>query len=114
MHVRHGQTRADIILGDRHGAAARGEVSDMIEAAFQDAGFKVARNAPFAGAYIAQSYGRPFARRDVVQIEIDRSLYMDEARIIPLAEFASVQRRISQAIALITDWGRGQIQLAAE
>ncbi len=114
MHMRHGQRRADIVLGDRHGAAARGEVSDMIEAAFQSAGFKVARNAPFAGAYIAQSYGRPFARRDVVQIEIDRSLYMDEARIIPLAEFASVQRRISKAIGQITEWGRDQISVAAE
>ena len=114
MHMRHGQRRADIVLGDRHGAAARGEVSDMIEAAFQSAGFTVARNAPFAGAYIAQSYGRPFARRDVVQIEIDRSLYMDEARIIPLGEFASVQRRISRAIGQITAWGRDQIPLAAE
>lgn len=114
MHLRHGQARADIVLGDRHGAAARSEVSDMIEAAFQAAGFRVARNAPFAGAYIAQSYGRPSARRDVVQIEIDRSLYMDEARIVPLADFASVQRRISQAIAQITDWGRDQISLAAE
>lgn len=114
MHMRHGQSRADIVLGDRHGAAARGDVSDMIEAAFQRAGFTVARNAPFAGAYIAQSYGRPFARRDVVQIEIDRSLYMDEARIVPLADFACVQRRISQAIAQITEWGRDQIPLAAE
>lgn len=114
LHVRQGQPRADIILGDRHGAAARSEVSDMIEGAFQSVGFRVARNAPFAGAYIAQSYGRPFARRDVVQIEIDRSLYMDEARIIPLAEFASVQRRITGAIAQITDWGRDQISLAAE
>jgi N-formylglutamate deformylase len=114
MHVRHGQPRADIVLGDRHGAAARGEVSDMVEAAFQQAGFTVARNAPFAGAYIAQSYGRPFVRRDVVQIEIDRSLYMDEARIVPLADFAAVQRRISQAIGQITDWGRDQISLAAE
>lgn len=114
LYARHGQPRADIILGDRHGAAARSEVSDMIEAAFQSAGFKVARNAPFAGAYIAQSYGRPFVRRDVVQIEIDRSLYMDEALIAPLPEFASVQGRISMAIGQITDWGRDQISLAAE
>jgi N-formylglutamate amidohydrolase len=74
----------------------------------------VARNAPFAGAYIAQRYGRPVVRRDVVQIEIDRSLYMDEARITPLPEFAQVQRRISQAIEQITAWGRDQISLAAE
>lgn len=114
MHTRRGQPSADIILGDRHGAAARAAVSDMIEAAFVSAGFSVARNAPFAGAYIAQRYGRPVVRRDVVQIEIDRSLYMDEARITPLPEFAQVQQRISQAIGQITAWGRDQISLAAE
>lgn len=111
----HGrQDLADIVLGDRHGAAASGAVTDLVEAAFQTVGFRVARNAPFAGAFIAQSYGRPVSGRHVIQIEIDRSLYMDEARIIPLPEFAAVQRRISKAIGMITAWGRGQISLAAE
>ena len=111
----HGrQDLADIVLGDRHGAAASGAVTDLVEAAFQTVGFRVARNTPFAGAFIAQSYGRPVSQRHVIQIEVDRSLYMDEARIIPLPEFAAVQRRISQAIGMITAWGRGQISLAAE
>lgn len=114
MHQRLTNPKPEIVLGDRHGASARSDVTDMIEAAFQAAGFRVARNAPFAGAYIAQSYGRPSARRDVVQIEIDRSLYMDEARIVPLPEFAHIQRRLSQAMSQITTWGSDQMPLAAE
>jgi N-formylglutamate amidohydrolase len=108
------QGQPEIVLGDRHGAAASGTVTDLVEAAFQSLGFRVARNTPFAGAFIAQSYGRPVSGRHVIQIEVDRSLYMDEARIIPLPEFNLVQQRISQAIGLITAWGRGQISLAAE
>ena len=58
-HTRPGQPRPDVVLGDRFGAAAGREVMDRVEAAFAGAGLRVARNAPFAGAYIAQAYGRP-------------------------------------------------------
>jgi N-formylglutamate amidohydrolase len=87
----------------------------QIEQAFVSAGFKVARNAPFAGAYITQHYGRPSRRQHVVQVEIDRALYMDEAAIRPLPEFASVKRRLTRAIADIADIGRpASVPLAAE
>ena len=52
--------RPDIVLGDRFGAAASSDVVDRIEAAFERAGLRVARNAPFAGAYVTQdSYTGP-------------------------------------------------------
>ena len=57
--ARSAPKRPDIVLGDRFGAAASGEIVDHIEAAFAAAGLTVTRNAPFAGAYIAQAYGRP-------------------------------------------------------
>ena len=53
-------------------------------------GFAVARNAPFAGGYITQTYGRPGQGVQALQIEIDRALYMDEARIERLPDFAEV------------------------
>ena len=58
-----------------------------IETAFRRAGLRVSRNAPFAGAYTAQIYGRPSRGQHVVQIEIDRSLYMNEQMIRPNANF---------------------------
>jgi N-formylglutamate amidohydrolase len=112
-HVRPGGTRPDVVLGDRFGAAAGREVMDRVEAAFASAGLRVARNAPFAGAFIAQSYGRPTGRRHVVQVEIDRSLYLDEGRVEPLACFAQVQRLISGVIAEVVGIGR-RVPLAAE
>lgn len=112
-HVRPGVARPDVVLGDRFGAAAGREVMDRVEAAFASAGLKVARNAPFAGAFIAQSYGRPSGRRHVVQVEIDRGLYLDEARVEPLACFAQVQRMISGVIAEVVGIGR-RVPLAAE
>ena len=81
--------RPEIVLGDRFGAAAAADVVDRIEAAFGAAGLKVARNAPFAGAFVTQHYGRPAEDRHVVQVEIDRSLYMNEHAVRPNNNFAA-------------------------
>ncbi|MDD9921036.1 MAG: N-formylglutamate amidohydrolase [Boseongicola sp.] len=106
--------RPDIVLGDRFGAAAGADIVDRVEAAFVDAGLRVARNAPFAGAFVTQNYGRPAQDKHVVQIEIDRALYMNEQRIRPNGNFAAFTRLMSDIVADIADVGRREIALAAE
>jgi N-formylglutamate amidohydrolase len=113
-HARPGQPRPEVVLGDRFGAAAGREVVDRIEAAFAGAGLRVARNAPFAGAYIAQAYGRPSRNVHVVQVEIDRALYMDEVRVERRPDFAAFRDLIGQVVAEITGTPRRRLPLAAE
>jgi N-formylglutamate deformylase len=74
----------------------------------------VVRNTPFAGAFIAQSYGRPSAGRHVVQIEIDRALYMNESTIEPLPDFPQFTERMARVVQQIASIGRQEIPLAAE
>ncbi|WP_025050085.1 N-formylglutamate amidohydrolase [Sulfitobacter noctilucae] len=112
--VRSGMKRADIVLGDRFGAAASGDVVDRVEAAFAAAGFVVTRNAPFAGAYITQAYGRPARAQHAVQVEIDRSLYMNETLIRPNGDFEQVQKALRQVVAEVAQIGQGRVPLAAE
>lgn len=110
-----GRPRPHVVLGDRYGAAAAPRVMARIEAAFTAAGLRVARNTPFAGAYVTQTYGRPSRRQHAVQIEIDRSLYMDEARIEPHSGFEAFRARLSGVIAEIAAIGAvNSGQLAAE
>lgn len=106
--------RPDIVLGDRFGAAASTEIVDQVEAAFAAAGLVVARNTPFAGAYVTQAYGRPSRQQHAIQIEIDRSLYMDEARIAPNADFAAFRRLMQQVVADLARIGPSRMPLAAE
>lgn len=112
----HGsRPRPEVVLGDRFGAAASAEVVDRVQAAFAAEGFRVARNAPFAGAYIAQAYGRPNRGQHVVQVEIDRALYMDEAAIRPGPGFDGVRRALERVIArILGPEARGRLPLAAE
>ena len=113
-HSRPGFARPEVVLGDRFGAAAARDVMDQVEAAFRHAGLRVSRNAPFAGAYIAQTYGRPSRGFHVVQVEIDRALYMDEAQIVPSTNYAAFQALLSGVISEITQIGRRHLPLAAE
>ncbi len=112
--ARGGMKRPDVVLGDRFGAAASGDVVDRIEAAFAGAGFVVTRNTPFAGAYITQAYGRPSRGQHAVQVEIDRSLYMNEALIRPNGDFEAVRSALAQVVAEVAQIGQGKVPLAAE
>ena len=113
-HNRPGRALPDVVLGDRFGAAAAPWVMAAVEAAFEAQGFRTARNTPFAGAFIAQSYGRPSAGRHVVQVELDRSLYMDEAQVTPLPEFTDFAARMARVVASLATIGRQDMPLAAE
>jgi N-formylglutamate amidohydrolase len=114
--VRTGNNQTpQIVLGDRFGASCASDITDQVEAAFVAAGLRVARNQPFAGAYITQHYGRPSKGQHALQIEIDRALYMDEHTVTPSGNFAGFQRIMTQVMRDIVEIGRGQVQpLAAE
>jgi N-formylglutamate deformylase len=47
-------------------------------------------------------------------VEIDRSIYMDEGRVVQNADFKDVKSRLAAVIAEIAQIGQGQIPLAAE
>ena len=104
--ARSGARRPEVVIGDRFGASASAAVVDRIETAFLNAGLCVVRNAPFAGAYITQHYGRPSRRQHAVQIEIDRALYMDERTIKPRPDFEDFRKLIEAVIAEVTEIGR--------
>lgn len=112
--VSAGARRPDIVLGDRFGAAAAGRIVDRIEAAFEAEGLRVLRNAPFAGAYIAQAYGRPSSGQHVIQIEMDRALYMNEREIRPNGNFMGFRRLLGRVLAEIVAIGGAPRALAAE
>lgn len=108
-----GQT-PQVVLGDRFGAAASLEVTEAVEDVFVSAGLRVVRNAPFAGAYVTQHYGRPSRRQHVIQVEIDRALYMDEVTIRPSSDFASFKAVLDRLVAELCKLGRPAVPMAAE
>lgn len=79
-----------IVLGDRYGLSASPELVLLIETHFAAAGWRVVRNTPYAGGYTTAFHGAPDVCIHAVQIEIDRSLYVDTQRMTPTAGFTAV------------------------
>lgn len=95
----HGKSRADFVLGDRHGGSAAAAIIDAAAVELTRRGYSVARNDPYAGAYIARHYGDPAAGLHVLQIEINRALYLDERRIERRSGFADIAGAMDGLVA---------------
>lgn len=104
----------DIVLGDRFGAAAAREITHATQEAFESAGFLVARNAPFAGGYIIQRYGRPARSLHAIQIEIDRGLYLDQSKVAASVDFEAVKAQLTEVTRQLAMIVPGTAALAAE
>ena len=89
---------ADIVLGDGHGLTCSPRLMRAVEEMLVDQGFSVRRNDPYAGGYITRNYGRPRERVHALQLEICRSLYMDEARMERLGSFEAVRLRLTSMV----------------
>jgi N-formylglutamate amidohydrolase len=96
---REGERRIDFVLGDRFGAACAPAIPATVEASLRAAGYVVSRNAPYAGGHVASAYGRPIEGVHVLQIEINRALYLDERRIVRTDGFRALKRRLESLIA---------------
>jgi N-formylglutamate amidohydrolase len=104
-----------IILGDRHGASIAADLAEAAESAVRQAGFTVARNAPYAGGHITARHGRPNEGIHALQLEIDRSSYLDAELRQPGPGFDQVARLIAAiASALAAKAQEPPLAIAAE
>ncbi|MHA1128599.1 MAG: N-formylglutamate amidohydrolase, partial [Alphaproteobacteria bacterium] len=106
--------KPDIILGDRFGASCDRWIIDLVAQIFTAAGFVVARNAPFSGGYITRHYGCPTKGIHAFQIEINRALYMSEARVERAETFNEVCTILSGVTRQLAQIGPPPTALAAE
>lgn len=104
-----------VVLGDRFGRAAAARFVARAEAVAQAARLPTALNTPYAGGHILNRHGQPAADVHAIQLELDRSLYLDRALDRPgagLARTASVVRQMLTALA--DEALAGRLALAAE
>ncbi|WP_306027922.1 N-formylglutamate amidohydrolase [Stappia sp. MMSF_3263] len=109
--------RPDFILGDRYGTSCALALVDRATEILRDMGYTVARNKPYAGGFITEHYGRPAKGLHALQVEINRSLYMDEARTdrnSGFEAFAADLARFNEALVALPDAGLIPDALAAE
>ena len=107
----------DFVLGDRFGASCAPEITQLVQNFLKNLGYRVLLNKPYAGGYITENYGKPDRSVHVLQIEVDRSLYMNEETFEKLPSFGGLQWDISRLIGMLLQelprWSGGY-KIAAE
>lgn len=103
MDADPGSRRVDIVLGDCFGTACAPAITTFAETVLSDLGFAVKRNVPYAGGFTTRHYGRPTEGVHALQIELNRSLYMDETQIVPLLDLGEIPGRIAKLIEALVD-----------
>lgn len=113
LHQRRmaGKTAAQVVLGDRWGTACHPVLTQQIADSFAQNGLRVGYNDPYAGGHITQHHGQPTTGVHALQVELDRSLYMDEGRVELNAGFAALRHVIED---VLTQLGGSLPQLAKD
>jgi N-formylglutamate amidohydrolase len=95
----------DMVLGDRFGAACSGRIAGLVERELTAMGYRVGRNAPYAGGYTTEHYGRPGRCVHALQIEINRALYFDEEALALTPGFEALQADLDRLFASLAAAG---------
>lgn len=109
--------KPDFIVGDRYGTSASGELSRAALQFLEELGFAAVRNKPYAGGFITEHYGRPARDLHALQIEVNRSLYIDESTLEKRPDFDALAGSLAIFMGQMADFVAdyfGDQALAAE
>jgi N-formylglutamate deformylase len=94
-----GAVRPDVVVSDRDGASAAPALTEAVVETLRERGYRVAVNDPYKGGAIVARYGRPAEGVHSVQVELNRALYLEEARVAKNGRFAEVRDDVTALAA---------------
>ena len=114
LNASTGFDTSHLVLGDRYGASCSPDIVNNLTMLISKNGLHASRNIPFSGAYIVQKYGRPELNRHAIQLEIDRSMYMDEKKIQKLEKFFKLKNKLMNILRDFSKTHTSITSIAAE
>jgi N-formylglutamate amidohydrolase len=99
----------DFVLGDRDGTTCAGEFTEFVARFLRGHGYDVRVNEGYKGVEIVRRQGRPAQNRHSLQIEVDRSLYMDQKTLERLPGFDRLQADLGRLVEAIARYIRAQL-----
>lgn len=99
----NGGAAAQFVIGDRFGTACDGELVASLFSHLAAARRLVAHNRPYAGGFVLDRHARRSSGIHAVQIEIDRTAYLDSAMAEPGPGFDSVVALLVAMVRQLAD-----------
>lgn len=101
------------VIGDRFGKSAASRFADLLMRRIRVLGYPVSLNHPYAGEYILRRHAKPAANIHALQLEIDRSLYLDSALREPVQGLGRAAAIVAGLIDALADEALGSATLIA-
>jgi N-formylglutamate amidohydrolase len=103
------------VIGDRFGRSASSRFAHVLVTAAQSQGFAAALNHPYSGDHMLQHHGKAGNNIHALQLEVDRSLYLDSALREPAAGLAAISGLVAHMVDMLADQALGgETLIAAE
>ncbi|MDB5569550.1 MAG: N-formylglutamate amidohydrolase [Hyphomicrobiales bacterium] len=102
--------KSDVVLGDRYGASCDPVLVDCVEGTLRRMGYGVQRNKPYAGGFITEYFGNAARACEALQIEVNRSLYMNERTLEKNAAFDQIAADMTQMLMELEACAASQIE----
>jgi N-formylglutamate deformylase len=99
-----GREVADIVLGDRDASSCSLDFTEFLADFFGQRGYRVAVNDPYKGVELVRKHGQPRQGKHSLQVEIKRSLYMDETTLRKHAGYARVHGHLRELLRALGDF----------
>jgi len=109
MNVDAGEARPDFVISDRLGATSDPAFTHWAARHFSEAGYRVQINDPYQGGDLLTAVSDPARRRNSIQIEINRALYMDEAGFAKHSGFDTLKRDLDTFVDALAKYVRTQL-----
>lgn len=101
------------VVGDRFGKSADSHYADLLMQRIRNAGFPVALNHPYSGEYILTRHAKPRDNAHALQLEVDRSLYLDSELREPGNRIQKIAMLVSDLVTALADEALGRMTLIA-
>ncbi|MAS86712.1 MAG: N-formylglutamate amidohydrolase [Micavibrio sp.] len=107
--------RYDFVIGDRDGQTANLNFSLFVKMVLEQIGYDVALNNPFKGVEILRRYGKPHMGMHSIQLEINKTLYLDEETQTLNSNFDKLKNDLNSLTNSLYEWSLSQlIPMAAD
>lgn len=103
----YADTQPQIVLGDRFGRSAASLYAELVLAHVRARDMAGALNNPYPGDFILKRHGKPQANIHAMQLEVDRSLYLDSGLREPSEGLAGIAALVHEIAVLLADQALG-------
>jgi len=104
----NGRQRADFVLGDRDGSTCDRDFTALVADTLTEMGYRVNVNDPYKGVELIRAFSNPRRNRHSIQIEVNRSLYMDEVTFQRNGSFESLRVDMARLADIICAYASEQ------